>query len=171
MLTRSLRFGVAFVAIVASALALSATAAAYPNPANRQQTTMHLGANVSHDTYLKYKVTLNWQNRYPVYTWSHDGCSAPWWTPTTRQRTVFHRACIQHDFCYRNGRRFWAWSTWLSAVRPRCDSRFLTEMYRLCDRQRNNGSLPPSHPVTISAWRTCRGDAEQFYSAVRRFGS
>lgn len=68
------------------------------------------------------------------YNWTDDGCSAPWWTLSQYWSGKFNRACVRHDFGYRNygsksklkiGRSNYVHS------RQKIDDQFLKDMYHI----------------------------------------
>jgi hypothetical protein len=86
------------------------------------------------------------------YDWTDDGCSVPHWMPDSITETWerrFHKACLRHDFGYRNyGRRY------LDATDPRrmwIDDRFLRDMQNICD---------------ANDWSGCDSRAQAFKAAV-----
>lgn len=141
----------ACAAVVMFGLSLSEAASAAPSP-NRVRADRFM--NMTYTAFAAASV-----NRPTPFNWSSDGCNAP--TPVSIQR-LFRLPCNQHDFGYRN------YGTGLmlgrnEATRDWIDSRFLTEMRRLC-----KASFP--------AWwqtgneRACRWEANTMWVAVRHWG-
>ena len=99
---------------------------------------------------------------YNAFDWTDDGCSGREQIGFVSNiyRDLFNQPCRQHDFGYRNVGK----GLTLERSEPRrawIDSRFLTEMKRLC-----NNSFP-------SWWQavnrqTCFKTADVVYAAVRR---
>ncbi|MEW2576842.1 phospholipase A2 [Streptomyces syringium] len=98
------------------------------------------------------------QKQEAPFDWSTDSCSPP--TPTAWAK-AFHRACVMHDFGYRNygspGPKGLHPLDPTENRRLAIDNRFLQEMQRICDDQ--PGVLPD-----------CRGAAQLMHRAVRLLG-
>lgn len=65
----------------------------------------------------------------PLFTWEHNGCSSPAGLGGNVD-IFFNRACIQHDFGYRNGARYFA--TKNLVFKRAVDIVFLNNMNMLC---------------------------------------
>ncbi|MFE9339646.1 phospholipase A2 [Streptomyces sp. NPDC007063] len=92
----------------------------------------------------------------PPFNWTTDGCSVP--TGLFPYREVFRPACVQHDFGYRNyGGNHELGLDPTRATKNWIDSRFRTEMRRICD---DRYSAAGRH-------RNCRRAADTYYTGVR----
>lgn len=113
--------------------------------------------------------------------WGTDGCSIPGWVPDSSAQMWaqdFNGACVQHDFCYRNARKFVVTSpNWLTnqtqyvAQKTYCDDRLLTETRRACDWY---------YGTYTSRWwwidpgvlyNSCKSTTNTYRWAVGQFGS
>jgi hypothetical protein len=146
---RTVRVVLAWLAAMCAVLGAAAPAVA-ETPVQRAEVIMR-------QTYAEFAETA--QNREPPFDWTTDGCSGRAIPNIGDWKGVFHRACVQHDFGYRNfggrgelkldpteSRRLWI------------DDRFLTEMTRIC----SDGGYGPLSP--------CLGTAYTIHSAVRAAG-
>ncbi|MEU3195054.1 phospholipase A2 [Streptomyces sp. NPDC006992] len=92
----------------------------------------------------------------PPFNWTTDGCSVP--TGLFPYREVFRPACVQHDFGYRNyGGNHELKLDPTRATKNWIDSRFRTEMRRICDDR---------YPAA-GRHRNCRRAADTYYAGVR----
>lgn len=90
-----------------------------------------------------------------IFDWSDDGCSAPG-AKTWKKR--FKRACLRHDFGYRNFGAGFKKSQWFDPKDKRrayVDELFLTDMRNICDS---------------NDWFGCGTAAKGFFKVVRRCG-
>ncbi len=160
--------------LTATSLPTEATAA--PGPATDQASVDYRSFGVALDTFIWLRAA-----RSPAHLdWSTDGCSTP--LPVglgdTGRSFDFTRACIHHDFGYRNhqllDQRFncpnrpvggycapgtWSYGTyWNGYIRKRIDDRFLADMKLDC------APRPWYQKPTCLSW------AETYYYAVRAGG-
>ncbi|SER90668.1 phospholipase A2 [Streptomyces qinglanensis] len=92
----------------------------------------------------------------PPFDWTTDGCSVP--TGLLPYSEVFRPACVQHDFGYRNyGGNHALKLDPTRATKNWIDSRFRTEMRRICDDRYS----------TAGRRRNCRRAADTYYAGVR----
>lgn len=102
---------------------------------------------------------------------SNNGCSVPDWIDTHGYERIFRRACVVHDFGYRNfgpgeihvdraylGRPQRRWSA--NTDKEYIDRRFKQLMDRICE-----------HREDSDGWDACEFMAEAFYRAVRHGGN
>lgn len=94
------------------------------------------------------------KRKYPQLDWSTDGCSAPFVGNTGRSFN-FRRACVRHDFGYRNYKRLGRFD---ESTRQSLDDRFHLDMVESCAPRRN------TFKFRCLAW------AEVFYASVRAMG-
>jgi hypothetical protein len=80
--------------------------------------------------------------------WSSDACS---WSPDKPFGFDFTPACHRHDFGYRNNKRQGRWN---AGKKLRVDDKFKADMYSIC-----GGNI------------ACKGTANVYYSAVRKWGT
>ncbi|MCE7007555.1 phospholipase [Kibdelosporangium philippinense] len=80
--------------------------------------------------------------------WSSDACS---WSPDKPLGFDFVPACHRHDFGYRNNKRQGRWN---ADKKLRVDDKFKADMYGIC-----GGNV------------ICKGTANLYYSAVRKWGT
>lgn len=97
---------------------------------------------------------------YPSYDWGRDGCSAPGWVSAIfgDANTRFRPACNQHDFGYRNYRKFGMANEW---NRLKIDSKFYSNMLSIC-----SANYAWYNPLRYA----CNKSAETYYNAVRVAG-
>lgn len=125
--------------------------------------------------YAHVKATPNLSDRFDM---DNNGCSAPGWTEFTTAgwSEIFHRACVIHDFGYRNfgpgeihvnrayltfGQPDWDADTdkeWI-------DQRFKQMMMWICAERDQPGGPDAGH------WDTCEKWANTYYSGVRWGGN
>jgi hypothetical protein len=79
-------------------------------------------------------------------------------------RDEFHRACSDHDYCYRHG-----YATYGLDQRY-CDDRFYGDMMEQCGSA-GGGVLGLTDVEGLAERAKCRLAADQFYAAVQRYGS
>lgn len=92
---------------------------------------------------------------HPHLDWTSDGCSAP--VIGNKGRSFnFRRACIRHDFAYRNYKRFGLLNEY---SRLHIDERFHADMVESCAPKRRTFKL------------RCLAWAEVFYASVRAAGA
>lgn len=166
------------VATIMTAVSLSAptTSFAAPGPSTDEATVMSLQFSVSLDAFMSRRAAKS-----PGHLdWSTDGCSTP--LPVglgdTGRSFDFTKACIHHDFGYRNfhllDRRFncpsrpsggyctsgtWSYGRWWNeSNRKRIDDRFLSDMKLDCNPR------PWYEKPTCISW------AYTYYNAVRLAG-
>ena len=171
-MARLAKFVVAVTTILtAASLPSPATAHAVSDPGADQAAVEHLAFEVGINTFMNSRGV-------PAHLdWSTDRCSAPL-TGDTGRSFDFTKACIHHDFGYRNfkllDRRFacaaraagtycasgtWSYGWfWNETVRKRIDDRFLGDMKSDCSPR------PWTQKYSCLAW------AQTYYSAVRNFG-
>ncbi|ADV67924.1 phospholipase A(2) [Deinococcus maricopensis] len=93
---------------------------------------------------------------FPRFNWGNDGCSIPGLPDAASKYIVFHPACVQHDFGYRNAR---AYPNLMNENhRGWVDGQFKEHMRTICSKR--NILLRPG----------CYADAEIFWAAVRHGG-
>jgi hypothetical protein len=80
--------------------------------------------------------------------WSSDACSG---SPDKPFGFDFKPACHRHDFGYRNNKRQGRWN---ADKKLRVDNKFKADMYSIC-----GGNY------------ACKGTAEVYYAAVRKWGT
>ncbi|WP_216322784.1 phospholipase A2 [Deinococcus aestuarii] len=95
----------------------------------------------------------SYKRTYPRFNWSNDGCSVPHLPEKFRKMIVFHPACVQHDFGYRNARSYP--NLMNENHREWVDGQFKQHMRAICSRR--NIFLRPG----------CYADAQAFWLAVR----
>ncbi|UCC13663.1 MAG: hypothetical protein JSW21_09825 [Gammaproteobacteria bacterium] len=81
-----------------------------------------------------------------------------------RYKDVFHKACVEHDYCYRHG-----YATYGLDQRY-CDNRFYGDMMEECGSA-GGGILGLTDVDGLAERAKCRLAADQFYAAVQRYGS
>lgn len=93
---------------------------------------------------------------YTQFDWGRDGCSAPSWVSTLfgDANTRFRPACNQHDFGYRNYRKFGMANEW---NRAKVDSKFYSNMLSIC-----SSNYSWYNPLRYA----CNKSAEAYYLAV-----
>jgi len=91
---------------------------------------------------------------HPHLDWSTDGCSAPVIGNQGRSFN-FQRACVRHDFGYRNYKNFGLFN---ETTRAAIDERFRLDMVESCEPRRR------TFKIRCFAW------AEVFYASVRAVG-
>jgi hypothetical protein len=91
---------------------------------------------------------------HPHLDWSTDGCSAPFVGSEGRSFN-FRRACVRHDFAYRNYKRLGIFD---ETTRVALDERFRLDMLESCEPRRR------TFRIRCLAW------AEVFHAAVRAAG-
>lgn len=161
------------VTTVLTATSMPSSASAIAGPSTDQATVEYRAFSVSIDTFMSLRAS-----RSPSHLdWATDGCSTP--LPVglgdTGRSFDFTKACIHHDFGYRNfpllDRRFncpsrpadgycaagtWSYGRyWSETARKRIDDRFLADMKVDC------APRPWYQKSTCLAW------AQTYYSAVR----
>jgi hypothetical protein len=94
------------------------------------------------------------------FDWSNDGCSSP--IPGDPYRAVFHDACLQHDFGYRNyGGQGRLKLEPTRKMKDWIDQNFKGETHRICNDRYATQFLPRD---------ACYGASEAYYLAVHTFG-
>ncbi|GGJ29835.1 phospholipase A2 [Deinococcus roseus] len=113
-----------------------------------------LGSNSNYNS--KYSS----RGSYPSYDWNRDGCSAPSWVSAIfgNANSRFRPACNQHDFGYRNYKKFHMANEW---NRLKIDSKFYSNMLSIC-----SSNYSWYNPLRYA----CNKSAETYYNAVRVAG-
>ena len=88
----------------------------------------------------------------------------PFWFCAGNSKDVFHKACVEHDYCYRHG-----YATYGLDQRY-CDNRFYGDMMEECGSA-GGGILGLTDVDGLAERAKCRLAADQFYAAVQRYGS
>ena len=94
------------------------------------------------------------KREHPQLDWTTDGCSAPVVGNEGRSFN-FRRACVRHDFAYRNYKRLGAFD---ETTRVTLDEQFRLDMVESCEPRRRTFKL------------RCLAWAEVFHAAVRAAG-
>lgn len=99
------------------------------------------------------------------------GCSIPLLVSLASERhnqyrKPFYDACAQHDYCYRHG------AATYGVDRQSCDDEFLTDMQNSCPNAAGSkvGKVIEVLDNSVQSRRACLSVANDFYSAVRRYG-
>ncbi|MDH3915077.1 MAG: phospholipase [Chromatiales bacterium] len=97
------------------------------------------------------------------------GCSVPEVisaasTYHDRYKDVFHKACAEHDYCYRHGHATYGLD------QRYCDNRFYGDMMEQCGSA-GGGILGLTDVDGLAERAKCRLAADQFYAAVQRYGA
>jgi hypothetical protein len=81
-------------------------------------------------------------------------------------REKFYDACAQHDYCYRHGFASYGLD------RKSCDDEFLTDMQKSCPGVPTSkiGKVFGAIDGSLGSRNTCLSVADDFYTAVRRYG-
>lgn len=154
---KAFRTSAAMLAITASTavggtLLTAAPATAAPAPAaavTSQQVASGVGAQATAASthskavaYMKMKhTTFAKQKKVKPFNWTNDGCSVP--TGYAPYMKTFTKACVQHDFGYRNFGKARKDSLKLEATKSRkgwIDSRFKAEMKAACKTKYKKGN-------------------------------
>jgi Prokaryotic phospholipase A2 len=96
--------------------------------------------------------------RPDIWDWSDNGCSAPFDSVSATWKQRFKRACLRHDFGYRNFGAGHSKSQWFDPKDKRrrfVDERFGIDMRNICE----------AHD-----WNGCKSVAGTFFVAVRDVG-
>ncbi|WP_405805695.1 phospholipase A2 [Streptomyces sp. NBC_01187] len=135
------------LALTTSALtAGTASAVAPPETTVRQQADQIMNL-----TYEEFARTPH----ITPFNWTTDGCSVP--GPFAPYRQVFHLACTQHDFGYRNyGGNHELKLSPTRETKNWIDGRFRTELIRTCE---NTYKTPLRH-------QSCLAAADAYYFGV-----
>lgn len=99
------------------------------------------------------------------------GCSVPFLVNVaskshSRYGKKFYDACAQHDYCYRHGAASYGLD------RDTCDDEFLANMQNTCPSAAGTtiGKVFEVFDDSVDSRQTCLSVADDFYSAVRRYG-
>lgn len=130
----------ALCAVLSTAGAMPAAAAPEPDP---RRTTDRLLFATDLPGFLAVRDSAD----RPELAWESDGCT---YAPDRPFGYRVLEACYRHDFGYRNYR---LQERFTEATRRRIDQLFLADMNLICGRD-----------------LLCRGTAQVYYRAVRRFG-
>jgi len=103
-------------------------------------------------TFTRQRTSL--RRAHPQLDWTTDGCSAPVVGSAGRSFN-FRRACVRHDFGYRNTKRLGSFD---EPMRHAIDERFHLDMVESCAPRRN------TYKIRCLAW------AEVFYTSVHAMG-
>jgi hypothetical protein len=108
--------------------------------------------DVDLNTFIRQRFSL--KRLHPQLDWTTDGCSAPIVGSEGRSFN-FRRACVRHDFAYRNYKRLGAFD---ESARVLLDERFRMDLLESCAARRRTFKL------------RCLAWAEVFHSSVRAIG-
>ncbi|GEM48245.1 phospholipase A2 [Deinococcus cellulosilyticus] len=123
-------------------------------PQNALMVSIALGSMSNYNSYYSRR------GSYPQFNWGRDGCSAPGWVSTIfgDANSRFRNACNQHDFGYRNYRKFGMANEW---NRLKIDSKFYSNMLSIC-----SSNYAWYNPLRYA----CNKSAEAYHAAVRAAG-
>ncbi|WP_326687769.1 phospholipase [Streptomyces sp. NBC_01795] len=163
---RTLSTAVLTLVLSASALTAGAGTAAAASPGAGTGTGTGTGTNTgtSADATVRQQadqiMNLSYEEfartpRTTPFNWTTDGCSVP--GPFAPYRQVFHLACTQHDFGYRNyGGNHELKLSPTRETKNWIDGRFRTELIRTCE---NTYKTPLRH-------QSCLAAADAYYFGV-----
>lgn len=110
--------------------------------------------NIALNSLENFEDHANQRTYGPPLTYQHDECSTPFGSfPASRQ--TFKRACIQHDFGYRNG-AFWR-EIHTGAFKGAVDAVFNSNMIQLCRKKWGTGK----------DYFVCTLTASSFYNTLK----
>ncbi len=132
-------------------LAMALVVASPPSATDRQLVDALL-FDIDLATFSRQRFTFT--RAHPHLDWSTDGCSAPVVGNEGRSFN-FRRACVRHDFGYRNYKRL---GTFDETTRLALDERFRLDMIESCAPRRR------TFKIRCLAW------AQVFHASVRAVG-
>ncbi len=139
------RVSTAAAATVTTMVMVAGTAHAALSPAQLAATTDDYSFNKSLSQFESIRNSRPYADQLD---WSSDACS---WSPDKPLGFNFVPACHRHDFGYRNNKKQGRWN---ADKKLRIDNKFKADMYSIC-----GGNF------------ICKGTAELYYAAVRKWGT